>query len=461
MTLKEKNLSKTGPEKLKDFQRFGSVLGLERMKKLLFKLGNPEKKLKVIHVAGTNGKGSICHYLYNALLENRYKAGMFISPYLERFNERIQLGGEYISDEDLDALTDRVVKATEIMVEEGEDSPTEFEVITAIALLYFKEKEADVVILEVGLGGRGDSTNVIEKPIMSIIGSISYDHMDRLGNTIEEIAMEKAGIIKRGCPLVTAIEDKVAFNVVASVAEEKSVPFIDGSAAAGRATISESTINGMKYSVRILGDEYHVETSMAGEFQLLNSVTALVALEYMREKSILRLNKDDILKGIKKAFNPGRLEILSHSPLVILDGAHNQDSSKVLRNAALNAFGEDLLKECILITAMMSDKEIDKIMENLLHLGGKYFLCEPENPRRADGEVLAASLANLEVDPNHITIIRSPREAVSKAFEEISMGRAGGVVIAGSLYLVGEVRSQVIEEVRHLEMQADFNANQN
>ena len=452
MTLKGKRLSKTGPDKLKDFQRFGSVLGLERMEKLLSKLGNPEKELKVIHVAGTNGKGSICHYLYSSLFENGYKAGMFISPYLERFNERIQFSGEHISDGDLEELTDRVVKASESLVEDGEDSPTEFEVITAIALLYFKEKNADVVILEVGLGGRGDSTNVIEKPIMTIIGSISYDHMDRLGGTIEEIAMEKAGIIKKRCPLVTAIDDKAAFDVVAKVAEEKGAPFIDGNAVAGRAQISVSSIHGMKYSVRILGDEYHVETSMAGEFQLLNSVTALTALEYMREKSILRLNKDDILKGIKKAFNPGRLEILSREPLVILDGAHNQDSSRVLRNAALKAFGEEALKNCILIIGMMADKEVDKIMKNLLPLGGRYFVCEPENPRRADGEVLRKSLIGMGVDDNDIEVINFPKATVSRAFEEIRSGKAAGVIVAGSLYLVGEVRSQAIEEVKDLEV---------
>lgn len=452
MTLNNKSLYKTGPDKLKDFQRFGSILGLERMEKLLSKLGNPEKDLKVIHVAGTNGKGSICHYLYSALLENGYRAGMFISPYLERFNERIQLDGEHISDEDLDEITDRVVKAAEKVIEDGENSPTEFEVITAIALLYFKEKDADVVILEVGLGGRGDSTNVVEKPIMTIIGSISYDHMDRLGNTIEEIAMEKAGIIKYRCPLVTAIEDKIAFDVVAGVAEEKSAPFIDGCSAARRAVVSDSSINGLKYSVRILGDEYHVETSMAGEFQLLNSVTALTALEYMREKSILRLKKKNILRGIKKAFNPGRLEILSREPIVILDGAHNQDSSRVLRNAVINTFGKDALKECIIITGMMADKEIDKIMENLLPLAGRYFVCEPENPRRIDGEALRDHLIRMGVNDNNINVINSPKDAVSKAFECISQGKARGVIIAGSLYLVGEVRSQVIREVRNLEM---------
>ena len=173
-------------EKLKEFERFGSVLGLDRMDKLLEILGNPHKNMKVIHVAGTNGKGSICHYIYSALLENGYKTGMFISPYIESFNERIQFDGSFITDDELDEISDRVIEAVRKMVCQGYDSPTEFEIITAIAFTYFQVKNADVIILEVGLGGSGDSTNVISNPIMTIIGSISMDHMDRLGDTIQK-----------------------------------------------------------------------------------------------------------------------------------------------------------------------------------------------------------------------------------------------------------------------------------
>ena len=171
-------------EKIHEFDKFGSRLGMERMNVLLEKLGDPHKELQVIHVAGTNGKGSVCKYLEEGLAACGYNVGLYTSPFIEKFNERIRLGGRDISDEDLDIYTERVLSAVSEMVEEGYDSPTEFEVVTTIALLYYKEKNADITILEVGLGGKGDSTNVVPKPMICAITSISYDHMDRLGNTL-------------------------------------------------------------------------------------------------------------------------------------------------------------------------------------------------------------------------------------------------------------------------------------
>ena len=172
--------SKKAIEKIHEFERFGSILGLERMNDLLKLLGNPHEDLKVIHVAGTNGKGSVCRYIYSVLRAAGYKTGIYISPFIEIFNERIELDGEYISDEDLALYTDRVLQAAKAMTDAGKQSPTEFEVVTAIAFLYFKEKDCDYVVLEVGLGGSGDSTNVCKSPLMTVITSISMDHMDRL-----------------------------------------------------------------------------------------------------------------------------------------------------------------------------------------------------------------------------------------------------------------------------------------
>lgn len=439
-------------EKLKEFERFGSILGLERMKKLLDILGNPQNDMKVIHVAGTNGKGSICHYIYSALLENGYKAGIFISPYIESFNERIQFDGKYITDDDLDYISDKVIEAARKMVAEGFDSPTEFEIITAIAFAYFKKKEADVIILEVGLGGSGDSTNVIDKPIMTIIGSISMDHMDRLGDTIQKIAMEKAGIIKPFCPLITAISNKDAFEVVAKIAEFKKAPFADANATAERAQVIDSSIEGIRYNVKILGEEYDVETTMTGDFQILNSVTALAALEFMRGRSILRLNKKDILKGIKNAFNPGRFEVVSLDPIVILDGAHNEDSSAALRDSLVSDLKPEDIEQNIVVTAIMHDKEVEKILNNFLPLGGRYFVTEAENLRTSSADDLKEILISLGVEEGCIEVIKSPSEAVSHAIREIKLGHNRGLLVAGSLYLIGEVRNQVVEEVKNLEL---------
>ncbi|PWM65381.1 MAG: bifunctional folylpolyglutamate synthase/dihydrofolate synthase, partial [Eubacteriales Family XIII. Incertae Sedis bacterium] len=202
-------------EKIGEFHRFGSILGLERMNELMKRLGNPEKELKCIHVAGTNGKGSVCRFIYSALLANGYSVGIYTSPYLTVFNERIELDGEYISDSDLAAYTDEVLEKVSQMTEEGFASPTEFEVITAIAFLYFARKGCDYAVMEVGLGGRGDSTNIIEKPLACVITSISYDHTDRLGNTLAEIAREKAGIIKPGAPVIMNVDTDEAKREIA------------------------------------------------------------------------------------------------------------------------------------------------------------------------------------------------------------------------------------------------------
>lgn len=437
---------KSAKEKLKEFQKFGSVLGLERMRTLLTELGNPERELKVIHVAGTNGKGSICHYIYSGLIKNGYRAGMFISPFLEKFNERIQLGGDQISDEDLELFTDKVVKAVDKLVGIGLDSPTEFEVITAIAILYFKEKEADVVILEVGLGGLGDSTNVIDKPIMTIIGSISYDHTDRLGETIEEIAREKAGIIKKNCPLITAVDNFAAFEVVEAVAKDFNARLFNAWDIAKTIKVNRETIRDISYEIRFGNESYNVETSMGGSFQIINSLASLMALEYLRKEKILSLDKEKILLGIKTAFNPGRLEIIYESPLIILDGAHNKESAQSLRQSLKNA-GHN--KGRIVLLGMMADKDMDSIIANLKTLGDTYFVTEPNIDRRADGEKLKKILEDNGVDESQIRIIKSPKEAVRMAFEEIRAKKSKGLLVAGSLYLVGEIRSLVIEEVEN------------
>ena len=221
MQKKQQTNASSAIEKIEEFQRFGSILGLERMNALLELLGNPQDELKIIHVAGTNGKGSICRYIYSVLQAAGYKTGLFTSPFLEVFNERIELDGKYISDEELAEYTERVLTCVETLTTRGEQSPTEFEVITAIAFLYFKEKGCDYAVMEVGLGGRGDSTNVCKSPLISVIASISYDHTDRLGNTIAEIAAEKAGIIKEGCPVVTSAEAEDALKVIEDRASER------------------------------------------------------------------------------------------------------------------------------------------------------------------------------------------------------------------------------------------------
>ena len=209
------------------YLKFGIVLGLTRMNRLMEKLGNPQDALDVIHVAGTNGKGSVCRYVYEVLREAGYHVGLYTSPYLEIFNERIEFDGKYISDDELENVATTVCDAADAMLADGIDPPTEFEIVTAIAFLYFRQKGCDYVVLEVGLGGRGDSTNIVKRPLCSVITSISKDHTDRLGETIPEIATEKAGIIKENCPVVVGSEDEEAKAVFRKKANEMNAPMFD------------------------------------------------------------------------------------------------------------------------------------------------------------------------------------------------------------------------------------------
>lgn len=220
-------------------------------------------------MAGTNGKGSVCKFLEEGLASCGYKVGLYTSPFIESFNERIRLGGENISDDDIEKYTDPVLKAAEEMVSEGLDSPTEFEVITAVAFLYFREKGSDIVILEVGLGGRGDSTNVVESPLACVITSISYDHMDRLGNTLAQIAMEKAGIIKQGVPVISNVAEREASAVIARQAYREGCRLYDVSKL--KYTVSDVTPFGQTVSMQLYGTDYSdMEISMTGEHQCEN-----------------------------------------------------------------------------------------------------------------------------------------------------------------------------------------------
>ncbi len=421
-------------DKINQFNKFGSILGLERMNSLLELLGNPQDDLKVIHVAGTNGKGSICRYIYSVLEAGGYKTGIYTSPFLEVFNERIELDGKYISDEDLSSYTDRVLSCVEIMTGRGEQSPTEFEVITALAFLYFKEKGCDYVVLEVGLGGKGDSTNVCSKPLVSVIASISFDHTDRLGDTLAQIAAEKAGIIKKGCPVVTSAEAKEALDVIRETAESKECTCFETKDVSY--VITEEKLSGYKFDVSINGVEFNgLEISMSGRHQIKNAIAALAALNVMESNGDVILSEDAIYTGFKLAKQKGRFEIMSNesdSPLVIIDGAHNQDGAKVLRQA-METFCSG--KKILMVTGMLADKDVDGILKEFISITRDFIVTEPENPRK-----LKASLLKSKIELLGGNCISAPdgKEACRVAKERY--GNYDVVLFAGSLYLIGEIR---------------------
>ena len=430
----DKTNSKAAIEKIHKFERFGMILGLERMDSLLKLLGNPQDDLKIIHVAGTNGKGSICRYIYSVLQAGGYKTGLYTSPFLEVFNERIELDGKYISNEDLAVYTDRVLKCVETMTQRGEQSPTEFEVVTAIAFLYFKEKGCDYAIMEVGLGGSGDSTNVCKAPLISVIASISYDHTDRLGNTLAEIAGEKAGIIKEGCPVVTSAEAPEALEVIERKAEElgcmyfetRHVPY----------TVKSQDLGGSVFDVNIQGVTYeNLEISMLGEHQIKNAICALAALSIIEERGDVSLHRDDIYKGFKAAKQIGRLEVMSAQekvPVVIIDGAHNPDGAASLRKA-MKEYMPD--KKILMVTGMLADKDTESILREFTAITDRFIATEPENPRKLDSESLKDKIEAMGASCESISDCREAVKAAEERGKDFD-----AILYAGSLYMIGAIR---------------------
>jgi len=423
----------TAISKIAKFEKFGSKLGLARMTALLSRLGNPEKELRVIHVAGTNGKGSVCRYIYETLLANGYNAGLYISPYIEVFNERMECGGALISDEDLETYTEIVTSAADAMIAEGFESPTEFEIVTAIAFCYFKEKACDFVVLEVGLGGSGDSTNVIEKPLVSIITSISYDHMDKLGNTLGEIAAEKAGIIKPGVPVVVNVENPDAAKVIARKAYEVKAPLYDASKIKHRNLYKDRW--GQIFDVKIYGTDYsNLAISMLGAHQIRNAVTAVTALEILRKAGLIKVSKEKFYEGMKKAKQPARFEILKEDPYWILDGAHNKAGAEALAETMDEMFPDS---RTLMIVGILADKEVDAMLDAFSDIADDFIATQPASPRALRSDELSTRLNNRG---KRVYEVPDLNKACDLATEKSKIDHYDVVLFGGSLYLVGKIR---------------------
>ncbi len=479
-------------ERIHSFNVFGSRLGLERMEKLLSLLGNPHEKLRIIHVAGTNGKGSVCRYVYSVLTEAGYKAGAYFSPYVERFTERIEFAGEEISGEELAFYTERVLESVGRMLTEGFESPTEFELVTAIGLSYFAEKEADFVILEVGLGGSGDSTNISKKPIVTAITSISYDHMAQLGNTLELIAADKAGIIKEGVPVVVFVKDKGAFDVIKRKADELGAPLIDASEAKLGAVTEKLNDYSFSAAFNIAGTERSypdVRLSMNGLHQVENAVCALHMIEVIRDAGAV-IPREALYAGMRKAVQPGRFEVMQYGiaqneqagadaeneikrPYLILDGAHNADGVKTLVRTLSSHFPNGRLLLCV---GILRDKEYEKMAAELCRLEADIIATSVPNPRSLPAEELAEAFMELSACRKGRGLVLTCgdyREAFAAAraamrggpaalyainggerFAEGPAGAGGNagepeydaVVWAGSLYLIGAVKQLLRSE---------------
>ena len=411
---------------------FGSNYGLSRTFRILELLDNPQKGLKLIHVAGTNGKGSVTSMVTSLLMEYGFKVGMYTSPFLEEFEERIQINRNNIKKDILGELIERVKTAVDTVLEEGYTHPTEFEIITCLMLLYFKIEKVDYAVIEVGLGGRLDSTNVIE-PILSIITSISLDHTNLLGSTIEEISREKSGIIKENTPVVIYPQEEEAFKVIKETTLKKGAELYVVSENDGEflGVIEEDRIYQIVL-VKILGEEYNIKLPLLGEHQIVNLLVALRSfLEIIRLQN-LQVCKEKIENGIKRVTWIGRLEVMRKEPLVVIDGAHNIQGITALRKNVQKYFK---YKNIYLLLGILADKQVKEMIEEITPLAKKVYALTPHSDRAE----LSKNLKNeiIKTNPNCIAL-DSYNEAFELALREASSEDL--ILISGSLYMIGDMR---------------------
>jgi dihydrofolate synthase / folylpolyglutamate synthase len=417
----------------------GSNTGLDRTNKILEILGNPQNKIKCVHIAGTNGKGSTCAMITKILRIAGYKVGMYTSPYIEDFEERIQINGENIRKDDLCEVVTQVSYAVEKVLELGLGHPTEFEIITCAMFLYFFKQKVDIAVIEVGLGGRLDSTNVL-KPcnslgniggvILSIITSISYDHMQILGNTICEIAAQKAGIIKSEVPVVlypqmAQVEDVIQMkcNETRSrliLVKQNAVKFI-------------SINNNFKQNIIVKSDEYsyNIELSLLGEHQILNCAVAVYSCEELR-KCGFKINNSDIIEALKNVEWIGRLEVLNKKPLIVLDGAHNIDG---INNLVKSVKKYLLYNNMILIIGILADKKVDEMVSQIVPMAKKIIVVTPNSKRAQNANELKNTIKKYNTN---CEAVNNYEEAYDSASTYCKMDDL--ILVCGSLYMIGDMR---------------------
>ncbi|MCI7813631.1 MAG: folylpolyglutamate synthase/dihydrofolate synthase family protein [Lachnospiraceae bacterium] len=415
---------------LENVTKYGSVLGLENMKELLDRLSNPQDELKFIHIAGTNGKGSVLAYVSTVLAEAGYRVGRYISPTLFSYRERIQVNGEYIEREALARWVTQIKTVIDQMTGEGKAHPTVFEIETALSFLYFKEKKCDFVVLETGMGGTLDATNVVKTTVAEIIVSISLDHLGVLGNNLREIAQNKAGIIKPETVVITAKQEQEAMEVLEDTCREKKCRLY---------VADDREVKEIHYGYERQSFDYkqykNLEISLAGSYQITNAVIAVEALDQIRELGY-SIPEKALREGLKKTTWKGRFTILRKKPIFVIDGAHNRDAARVLRQSIDLYFAD---KKIFYIMGMFKDKEYEEVLRQTADRAEHIFTIEtPDNVRALPAEALAeaARKYNEKVEP-----AGTIEEAVERT---LAMTGKDDVVIAfGSLSFLGQLTKAV------------------
>ena len=425
---------------IEELKKRGSVPGLDAIEGLLEELGHPEDNLKIVHIAGTNGKGSIFAYLSSILIAAGFKVGRYISPTISCYEERFQINGEYIIKDKLARLYNIVEEAMKREEEKTGLKPTLFEVETAISFLYFKEEKVDYALIEVGMGGRMDATNVIRHPELTVISSISYDHQAFLGDTLEEIAWQKAGIIKESCPVVLSENSDEVCKVIEQEATKKKVKCIEIK------PTDYEVLSETPYGSTFLWKEQRYETKLPGRHQVSNAVTALAASEYLFRKDYEKNNARKAIAeeldemnvksaqqgGIIRTCWPGRLEVLKKEPLFYRDGAHNPDGAKKLAAFLQKYFTN---KKIIYIMGVLKDKEYKKMLRYLMPMAKEVYVFKPKNERGLSAQILADTIK--EVADVSVTIESDVNAAV---FRALDTAKPDDVLVAcGSLSFMEEM----------------------
>ncbi len=401
---------------------------LENVKALLNLLDNPQDKIKIIHVAGTNGKGSLLNYLSTALTNSGVKCGEFTSPYIDSIYEAVKINNRYISPEDFTAYLERIYKLVENLDAKGMYVTT-FEIFSSLSYLYFYEQGVDIALIEVGMGGRNDGTNTMKNPFATVITSISFDHVAILGSTLKEIAYQKGGIIKENCDLFLYPQKAEALEVIKEIAEDKNAPV--HSFELDEVEILRSDENGNVFNFR---NHKNVHTSLIGEHQAYNAALAITVLDKL--KSTFELSEDVVLKSISETKNIARLEVLSQNPTLIIDGSHNLEGMEALLKA-LKLFKYDRL---IVGFSMLRDKDITHISEKLLPLADEIVITEINSPRKSTAQDLYDKVKHIS---NNVYKIPDRQEAFEKT---LALAQHSDLILwCGSLYLMADIRKYAVE----------------
>ena len=413
-------------------RRFGPDRSLKPTRKYLELLGNPQNSFKTIHIGGTNGKGSTSAYIAAILEAAGYKVGLYTSPHLERFNERIKINGVEISDKDAAYLLTESRTIFEKLIAYPESMPLRFfDILTGVCFKYFEEQRVDYGVIEVGLGGRLDATNVIE-PLVSVITNIGYEHVNILGPTLEDIAFEKAGIIKPHTPVVTGETKKNILQVFEKTAEEENTEVIQVSDYAEYERIKASP-EGQVFNLETQREEYHgLKTPLLGIHQIINAATAVTAIETLEQYGIT-IPRQAIIKGVKKVYWPGRLEVVHHNPAIVLDCAKDAEATEAVRETIISDLND---RRIIAVVSMSSDKNIEGMIENIAAFADAFIITKHSvTYRAAEPERLISEITKYDKE---YKVVLDHDEAFREAYE---MAKPEDMVLViGSVYLAGDAR---------------------